>query len=67
MQFTIHYLNVFVLVGAPELNQCAEAVTLFLRLLDELGVPVAWEKFKGPSPKLTFLTRFASVGDPSPS
>ena len=34
VQFIIHYLDDFLLVGAPGSNQCVEAVTLFLRLLD---------------------------------
>ena len=55
VQFIIHYLDDFSLVDAPGLNQCAKAVTLFLRLLDKLGVPVAWDKLEGPTPKLTFL------------
>ena len=41
VRFIIHYLDDFLLVGAPGPNQCAEAVTLVLRILDQLGVPVA--------------------------
>ena len=41
VRFIIHYLDDFLLVGSPGSNQCAEAVSLVLRILDQLGVPVA--------------------------
>ena len=55
VQFIIYYVDDFLLVGAPGSNQCAKVATLFLTLLDVLGVPVAWDKLKGPTPKLIFL------------
>ena len=55
VQFIIHYLDNFRIVGAPGLNKCVEAVSLFLSLLNQLGVLVAWDKLEGLTPKLTFL------------
>ena len=58
VRFIIHYLDDFLLVGAPGSNQCAPGsnqCTLVLRILDQLGVPVARDMLEGPTPKLTFL------------
>ena len=55
VQFVIHYLDDFLLIGAPDSPQCSESMTALLRTLDQLGVPVAWDKLEGPTPRLTFL------------
>lgn len=55
VQFVIHYLDDFLLIGAPNSHQCSESITTLLRTLDQLGVPVAWDKLEGPTPRLTFL------------
>ena len=47
-QFIIHYLDDFLLVGAPGSNQCAEAVILMLKILDQLEVPLAWDIWMVP-------------------
>ena len=53
--FIIHYLDDFLLLGHPHSQQCAKSVAKFLSILDQLGMPVAWDKLEGPVPKLTFL------------
>ena len=55
MQFIIHNLDDFLIVGVPGSNQCPEGISLFLSLLDQLGVLMAWDKLEGPTTKLTFL------------
>lgn len=54
-QFVIHYLDDFLLIGALDLHQCSESMTVLLRVLEQLGVTVAWDKLEGPTPRLTFL------------
>ena len=55
VQFVIHYLDDFLLIGAPDSQQCSESMTALLRTLNHPGVPVAWDKLEGPTPRLTFL------------
>ena len=48
VRFIIHYLDDFLLVGAPGSNQCAKAVTLVLRILDQLGCQWPGTSWKAP-------------------
>ena len=52
---SIHYLDVYLFVGAPASGECARALRSALLLCDQLGVPVAADKLSVPSTKLTFL------------
>ena len=51
----IHYLDDFLLFGAPGSQQCIEALTKPLARCAHLGVPVAPSKTEGPSTVLVFL------------
>ena len=51
----IHYLDDFLLFGAPGSLQCAESLKKALDTCVSLGVPVAPKKTEGPSTKLVFL------------
>ena len=42
----IHYLDVFLVIGAPYSPECVAALTMLLRVFDLLGLPVAVEKLE---------------------
>lgn len=50
-----HYLDDFVVVGAPHSSQCADSLRTLTLTCQELGVPLATEKCEGPTSCLTFL------------
>ena len=50
-----HYLDDFLVVGAPMSTECAEHLMILLATFKELGVPVAAEKLEGPAMRLVFL------------
>ena len=51
----VHYLDHFLLLGAPGSTECQEALHLNLSTCAELGVPIAPDKVEGPSSLITFL------------
>ena len=51
----IHYLDDFLLFGAPGSKECLRSRMAIERLCAELGVPIASHKTEGPSCQLTFL------------
>ena len=51
----IHYLDDFLLFGAPGVPQCAVALCKALARCASLGVPVAPAKTEGPTTKIIFL------------
>lgn len=51
----IHYLDDFLLMGAPGTQEGAHILAIALRILEMLGVPVAAHKTEGPSTWVTFL------------
>ena len=55
VDFIIHYLDDFLLVGAPASRECTGALTALLSACDRLGLPVAREKLEGLGGRLTFL------------
>lgn len=55
VNFVIHYLDDFLVIGAPGSQECAAALTTLLRVFARLGLPVAVEKLEGPCPCLPFL------------
>ena len=55
VKFVIHYLDDFLVIGAPYSPECVAALTTLLRVFDLLGLPVAVEKVEGPCPCLPFL------------
>ena len=55
VNFIIHYLDDFLVIGAPESKECAMALATVLRVFERLGLPVAPNKVEGPWTRLTFL------------
>ena len=50
-----HYIDDFIMVGAPASDECATHLHSFLSTCDELGVLVAKDKTEGPATRLTVL------------
>ena len=55
VDFIIHYLDDYLVIGAPESEECAVALATVLRVFERLGLPVAHNKLEGPGTRLTFL------------
>ncbi len=50
----MHYLDDFLLVGAPASEECHSHLSILLATFDRLGLPVAPHKLEGPAMTLTF-------------
>ena len=55
VQFQLHYLDDFLLLGTPNSQQGREFLTIAVRTLTRLGIPIAVHKTEGPATSLTFL------------
>jgi len=55
VNFVIHYLDDFLLVGPPNSDDCASSLAILLRVFKRLGLPVAVHKLEGPWWCLSFL------------
>ena len=55
VDFILHYLDDFVVVGEPGSLQCHQAFSTVKEVCAELGVPLAADKSMGPTMCLTFL------------
>ena len=51
----IHYLDDFLILGAPDSGECHQYLSTTLQACQELGVPIALKKTEGPTRSLTFL------------
>ena len=51
----LHYLDDFLIIGPPRLNECKRALHESLQLCDRLGFPIAPHKLEGPATRLAFL------------
>ena len=51
----IHYLDDYLLFGAPGTEECEVALRTSLQLCEQLGVPIASHKVDGPATSLVFL------------
>ena len=51
----MHYLDDFLLFGAPGSSQCGEALQLAMDCCTRLGAPIAESKMEGPKECITFL------------
>ena len=51
----IHYMDDFLLMGAPGTAECSQALATTIATCEELGVPLAVDKIEGPATKLSFL------------
>lgn len=49
VRFVIHYLDDFLLVGAPLSPECDQALQSFLQLFKQLGLPVSCEEAGWPN------------------
>ena len=55
VSFVIHYLDEFLVIGAPATSECSVALGIVMDVFHRLGFPVAVEKLEGPTPHLEFL------------
>ena len=53
--FIIHYLDDFLVTGAPASSECAVALKRVMDVFQRLGFPIAIEKLEGPTTCLEFL------------
>ena len=51
----IHYMDDFLLLGAPGTPECSQALEITTSTCKELGIPLAEEKTEGPTTALFFL------------
>ena len=51
----LHYIDDFLLIGAPSSQECNKALSILLQLFRYLGLPVAQDKLAGPTTLLDFL------------
>ena len=55
VQGVLHYLDDFLLLGAPDSLECTHGLATTIAICEELGVPLAEENIEGPVTSLTFL------------
>ena len=55
IQHLTHYLDDFLFLVAPHINDGAQILSLAMRDFSKLGVPVARHKTEGPACVITFL------------
>ena len=55
VRYVLHYLDDFLLLGAPGSSEAQLALATTTRTFETLGVPVATHKTEGPALELTFL------------
>jgi len=55
VQFIYHYLDDYIMLGAPGTSECLSNVRKLVEYCKLLGVPLAQEKSEGPTTCLTFL------------
>ena len=51
----LHYLDDFLLLGAPDSPECARALEITIATCEELVISLAKEKLEGPVTSLTFI------------
>ena len=54
-KLTFHYLDDFIVIGAPMTKECANSLQILLDTCAELGIPVAAHKCTDPTTCLVFL------------
>ena len=55
VRFIIHYLDDYLIIGAPNSDECREALAKLLEIFRCLGLPVAESKLEGPWMCIIFL------------
>ena len=53
--YVYHYLDDFAVLGAPDSDECFQAVEKLHQTCSELGIPIAAHKSEGPATHITFL------------
>ena len=56
VDFIIHYLDDFQVMGDPGSDECARGLRKLLDIFGRLGLRLALDKLEGPSPRLVFLS-----------
>ena len=55
VQYQLHYLDDFLFMAAPDMQEGQQLLDRASRTLQHLGVPVAFHKTEGPATVVTFL------------
>lgn len=55
VQFFLHYLDDFLVMGAPASAECELSLSKLLGIFNRLGLPIAEEELEGPATTLEFL------------
>ncbi len=55
VRYRLHYLDDFLVLGAPRSKQCQGALETMISVCSELGLPLADDKIGGPATQLVFL------------
>ncbi len=55
VQALLHYLDDFLIIGAPNSSGCQASLSILLGTFHQLGFPVAPEKLESPTTFVTFL------------
>ena len=51
----LHYLDDFLLLGAPGSPECQDALQITLETCTQLGIPLTLDKVDSSTPRITFL------------
>ena len=54
VRFVMHYLDDFIIVGAPESSECGEGMDTLVHTCDTVGLPLVPEKCKGPTCRIVY-------------
>ena len=54
VKFLIHYLDDYLIIGAPHSNECKESLEILLSTFGRLEIPVADDKLEGPEVLIGF-------------
>ncbi len=54
IQFIIHYLDDFLIIGAPASDECQKALICVKSIFGELGLPLVIEKVEVPATRIVF-------------
>ena len=54
-RYIMHYLDDFIVIGAPDSPECKEAMELLISICKRLGLPLAPEKCEGPLCIIVYL------------
>ena len=55
IQYVWHYIDDFIMCGAPASRECAQALDIALTTCHQLGVPISAQKVEGPATDISVL------------